>query len=181
MKRVMCVWLPGWPLQRLRHARPELRETPLALYALVERKTVIVGATPWAVDLGVRVGMSRIEAEAAALGVHFERHDPVADEKALGKLAFACRRFSPLVAIEDAIQPDCLMLDVTGCGPFFGGEAKLAARVVRDLRGHITPSPPGFAGDPGRGEGGQRTRRELEISRGILSALTPGPSPPAKP
>ena len=131
----MCVWLPGWPLQRLRHARPELRETPLALYALVERKTLIVAATPWALELGVRVGMSRIEAEAVALGAHFERHDPVADEKALRKLALACRRFSPLVAIEDAAQPDCLMLDVTGCGPFFGGEAKLAARVVRELRG----------------------------------------------
>jgi protein ImuB len=135
MKRVMCVWLPDWPLRRLRHARPELRTQPLALYALVERATRIVAATPRAIDLGVRVGMSRIEAEAIALGVHFERHDPVADERALRKLALWCRRFSPLVAIEDAAQPECLLFDVTGCGPFFGGESKLAARVVRDLRG----------------------------------------------
>ena len=69
------------------------------------------------------------------IGVRFERHDPVADEKALRKLALACHRFSPLVAIEETAQPECLLLDVTGCGPFFGGEVKLAARVVRGLHG----------------------------------------------
>ena len=31
MKRAMCVYLPSWPLQRLLHARPELRDRPVAM------------------------------------------------------------------------------------------------------------------------------------------------------
>ena len=45
----------------------------------------------------------------------------------------------------------------------------------------LSPSPPGFAGDPGRGEGGQDPSRNLESLAGSLSPLTPDPSPPAKP
>jgi hypothetical protein len=32
MKRVMCIYLPAWPLQRLWHVRPELRDRVIALY-----------------------------------------------------------------------------------------------------------------------------------------------------
>jgi hypothetical protein len=43
------------------------------------------------------------------------------------------------------------------------------------------PSPPGFAGGEGRGEGGQYPSRKPTPISGSLSPLTPIPSPPAKP
>src|SRR5690606_34708901 len=31
-QRILCLWLPSWPLQRMRLARPELKRCELALY-----------------------------------------------------------------------------------------------------------------------------------------------------
>ncbi len=49
----------------------------------------------------------------------------------LEKIAHWCRQFSPLVGLEDAEMPGSLLLDVTGLGPFFGGEAALAETIVQ--------------------------------------------------
>jgi protein ImuB len=62
---------------------------------------------------------------------HLEPADPEADRLALEQLAEWSQRFSPIVGIEDAPRPDCLLLDVTGLAHLFGGEPKLAEQVVR--------------------------------------------------
>ena len=114
MKRVLCIWLPGWPLQRLRGVRPELKEQPLALYAPAGRgQTRIAVCSPRAGQRGVALGMPLAEAQALGAAVHFEPHDPQADREALRQLALACQRFSPLVAIEEAERryPDPLVLE----------------------------------------------------------------------
>ena len=33
MARMVCLWLPNWPLQRLRHERPELKTRPVVLFS----------------------------------------------------------------------------------------------------------------------------------------------------
>ena len=33
MARMVCLWLPNWPLQRLRHERPELKSRPVVLFS----------------------------------------------------------------------------------------------------------------------------------------------------
>ncbi len=33
MARMVCLWLPNWPLQRLRHERPELKDRPVVLFS----------------------------------------------------------------------------------------------------------------------------------------------------
>jgi protein ImuB len=53
--------------------------------------------------------------------------DPVADACALRLLARRMRRFTPQVALD---PPDGLLLDLTGVGHLFGGEAALVARAV---------------------------------------------------
>ena len=60
-------------------------------------------------------------------------HDPFADRAALEALALWCEQFSPCVGLEDAPQPQCLLLDVTGLAPLFGGEDLLAERAQRAL------------------------------------------------
>jgi protein ImuB len=81
MKRVMCVWLPNWPLQRLVAARPELNGRAVALYAQAVlrgarnsghpalprggRGPTIVARSAQAAALGVMVGMPLAEARTA--------------------------------------------------------------------------------------------------------------------
>ena len=86
--------------------------------------------------MGVTVGMPLSEA-TALLGDrdsksqrHLWLHDPRADREALGRLAVWCHRYSPLVGLDDAVQPDCLLLDVTGVARFFEGEEALAQRIL---------------------------------------------------
>ena len=57
--------------------------------------------------------------------------DLPADRDALEKLARWCHRFSPLVGLEEAPQPETLLLDLTGITPLFGGELALLDQVQR--------------------------------------------------
>jgi protein ImuB len=61
--------------------------------------------------------------------LHLEAHDPLADHLALVQLATTCQRFSPIVGLEEADRPDCLLLDVSGLAGLFGGEEQLAGQV----------------------------------------------------
>jgi nucleotidyltransferase/DNA polymerase involved in DNA repair len=71
MKRVLCVWLPRWPLEQLLDARPELKASPFARTALVLYEQQpraglrVVACSPQAAARGIRTGMPL--AEAAAL------------------------------------------------------------------------------------------------------------------
>jgi protein ImuB len=52
----------------------------------------------------------------------------------LRRLAHRCRRYSPLVGIDDSETPDSLFLDITGGDHLFGGEARMVRRVIADFR-----------------------------------------------
>ena len=88
-------------------------------------------------------------AEDSSQPLHLEPHDPVADRAALARLATACQRFTPTVgwegpaADDDPLaSTDTLLLDIGGSAHLFGGEEKLARRVLagfarRGLRAHV--------------------------------------------
>jgi protein ImuB len=103
--------------------------------------------------VAIKPGLSMAEAMgvlALAYGSHachaaeIESDDPVADMAALEKLARMCRRFSPIVGIEN-VPPmpsrktafvsaaECLHVDVTNTAGFFGGEEPLARTAVWTL------------------------------------------------
>jgi len=90
---------------------------------------------------GVAPGMPLAEATALlqtaargkAVRPHLEEYDPEADLRALREVARWCRRFSPLVGLEEGDAPESLLLDVTGCAPLFGGEAALVNQVRQQL------------------------------------------------
>ena len=140
MARMVCVWLPNWPLQRLRHERLELRGRPVVLFSNAGNRGPRVAA--W--DNGqagraLTIGMPLAEAEALLVGqagpaAHIERHDPVADLAGLRELARTCEAFSPLFGVEAAESPECLLLDVTGCEHLFGGEQHLVDALAEDFR-----------------------------------------------
>lgn len=140
MKRVMCVWLPQWPLQRLLASQPEHRNRAVVLFTDMGRRGLrVVDCSREARQRGITLGMPLAEAKGA-LGATtgassslaaFIAHNPEADNDALHALANWCQRFSPIVGVEG---PDSLLLDLTGCAHLFGGEHRLTERADRSLK-----------------------------------------------
>jgi len=135
MKRVMCVYLPQWPLQRLEHDEPELRGTSLALAGpgTAQGQAQVVLCCARAERSGVRRGMPLPEALTVDRSLHVREQNPDADALALGRLATWLERFSPFVAVEDDPAPQALLLDITGCADYFHGEECLLQRAVDEF------------------------------------------------
>ncbi len=124
--RVMCIWLPNWPLQRLRVAHRELKHD-VVLYERYRGGSFRVAACDG--RHGIKLGMPLAEAMALTRA-HFELHDPEADQAALLRLAAFCEQFSPAVGVEGA---DTLCLDITGLAPLFSGESALVRQVKQEF------------------------------------------------
>jgi protein ImuB len=105
---IACTWFPNWPIQRLLHARPELKG-PIAIH---ERERIVAATDPNLVGLPV-----------AEIKVHVEEHDLEEDRVQLEVLARWCDQFSPIVGIEG----ESLLLDITGL-PFDVGQVAKAFR-----------------------------------------------------
>lgn len=203
MKRVMCIWFPGWPLQRISLEKPGLKQQTVLIYQDIGRgQFEVTACSKRALQQGVRPGMPRAEAEAllqltssktdtsglsagtpdgprdserqgclsltedcvdhsestnalsAAAhpgtdrastrqsrssqvadqhGVHLELYDPAADRARLRDLAVWCRRFSPVVGVEDATAPECLLINIEGVAHLFHNERAMARHVLNEL------------------------------------------------
>ncbi len=58
MKRILCLWFPNWPIQRLVVAEPALRKTHLVLFRRDSRKgQLVAAASPLAMLSGVQIDM----------------------------------------------------------------------------------------------------------------------------
>jgi protein ImuB len=94
-------------------------------------KILIATASPAARALGLSPGMAVTQARAQIPGVIVLPADPAGDLAALEQLAIvAARRWSPLTALSGL---DGLFIDITATAHLFGGEAKMARRIVRLL------------------------------------------------
>lgn len=108
----------------------------------------IIGSSQAAWQQGVRPGLPLGEARSMAapgpqLGrspgqnvveTHFVEWDPGGDREALTELAEHARMFAPVIGLENSPLPDCLLLDITGCGMLFQGESVLAERLLLQFR-----------------------------------------------
>jgi protein ImuB len=122
-------------------------ETPLVTALRTDNRMVIAAASPAAQALGARVGMPLAQARAQIAGLDIRPADPEGDLADLRRLAEALvRRWSPGVAIEGA---DTLFLDLTGVAHLHGGEARMAARLVRFLARLGVTARIGIADTPG--------------------------------
>lgn len=134
MRRVVSLYLPTWPTDRLRRHMGDAApppERPLAIAGRDARRRIVVAADAAAQALGVRPGMALAQAQACLPGLRIEPADPAADSAALERLAlWALRRYSPVVALD---PPDGLLIDVTGAAHLHGGEAPL----LDDLLAHL--------------------------------------------
>jgi hypothetical protein len=107
MSRVVSLYLPTWPTDRLRRQTGDAAPPP-------ERPLVIA------------------QTQARVPDLHIEPADPAADAAALARLAlWALRRYSPVGAID---LPDGLLIDATGVAHLFGGETALLDELHARLR-----------------------------------------------
>ena len=91
----------------------------------------IAAACPAARALGIEPGMALTQVRAFAPEVDVRDADPDGDRADLERLARTlARHWTPVVSVSDA---DGLLLDLTGVSHLHGGEARMAARLVRLL------------------------------------------------
>jgi protein ImuB len=135
MPRVMCVWFPKWPIQRLRSEKPELKRRELVLFASQNQRPMITACSPNSERMGICLGQPLAEARALLPKAVFLPADVAADLAALGQLALDCQRFSPMVGLEESSHPESLLCDVSGCTHLWDGEKPFLQAVRGYWRG----------------------------------------------
>ncbi len=97
----------------------------------VAARIEVAAASPAAVALGVGVGMALSQARALVPHLVVRDADPQGDASDLHRLALLlAARWTPVVMLSDA---DGLFLDLSGVAHLYGGERRMAERLVRLL------------------------------------------------
>ncbi len=127
MRRILCAWLPHWPITRLTRSLSSVPNRPLVTVESVLGVRRLVAVGPAGEAQGLRPGQTLTNARAICPALIPVEANSSADATALDALATWCERYTPLAA---PAPPDGLWLDITGCGHFFAGEAGLARHLA---------------------------------------------------
>src|ERR1700730_3514391 len=134
MPRVISLFLPAWSTDRVRRqlgAAAPPAEAPLVLIGREGRRRVVLAADAAARRAGLREGMPATKAQAVVPGLVVKNAEPMADARALDRLAlWALQRYAPIVAAD---PPDGLVIDATGASHLHGGEDAMVKEMVDQL------------------------------------------------
>ena len=134
MPRVVSLFLPSWPTDRLRRKLGEMAppaEAPLALIGREGGRRVVLAADDTARAAGLHVGMAVAKARILVPGLAIRDADPSADLDALERLAlWLLQRVAPIVAVD---PPDGIALDSTGTEHLHGGEPAMLDALIGRL------------------------------------------------
>jgi protein ImuB len=134
MRRVVSLYLPTWPTDRLRRrlgkdAPPA--DVPVVMVGRSGRKRLVLAADAAAQALRLYPGMAVTQARALCAELIAHDADPQGDAEALDRLAlWALRLYAPIVAAD---PPAGLVIDASGAAHLFGGEDALLADMVARL------------------------------------------------
>ncbi|MBZ9848067.1 DNA polymerase Y family protein [Mesorhizobium sp. CA14] len=133
MARVVSLFLPTWPTDRVRrkagNAAPPA-EVPLVLIGRDKNRRVVLAADAAALAAGLQPGMPVTKAQVLVPGLAIQDADQEADAEALERLAVWMLRFAPIVAPD---PPDGIVIDTTGADHLHGGEAAMLEGMVGRL------------------------------------------------
>ena len=108
-RRYLALIFPWLPVDRLRATRPHLfagrDEAPLAFTQTVANAVRLTAVDLAAMRLGLQPGLTLADARARVPELEVFAHDPHADLSWLEKLADACGRYSPTVALQPPDAP----------------------------------------------------------------------------
>ena len=134
MPRVVSLFLPSWPTDRLRRQLGDTAppaEAPLVRIGREGGRRVVRAVDEAARAAGLQVGMPVTKARILVPGLLIRDHDPGADEEALERLAlWVLQRVAPIVAVE---PPDGIAIDSTGTEHLHGGEPAMLEALVGRL------------------------------------------------
>jgi protein ImuB len=145
MRRIVSVWLPNWPIERLRRHHPHAapRGEPFALAASGHHGLVVTALTPEAAEGGIKPGMTLADARALLPALASRPAELAADRRALHRLARWSGRYGPNRNIDIGAHSNAsddhllldhgLWVDITGVAHLYGGEDALLADFVRRL------------------------------------------------
>ena len=168
MKRIVSVWLPHWPIERLKRHRPGAvpDDKPFALVAGGAHGIRISAINTHAAREGLRTGMSLADARAAVPILVSHPCETERDARALKRLALWLGRYGPHRNAEGC---DGVWIDTTGVAHLFGGEAALLDDLVQRLAGFGITARAGLAGTPGAAHA---LARFATLRRSAVLALT---------
>src|SRR5260221_3128647 len=123
MRRIMSLWLPDWPTDRLLRAA-RAPDRPFVTATTTGNRRLVVAASREAVTCGITPGLPLADAQAYCPGLAVFPADPVGDAGALHRLAEWCGRWSPWTVPDG---DDGILLDITGCAHLQGGSRRSSA------------------------------------------------------
>ncbi len=118
-RRIVALWFPYLPTDRLKRNGKAPPEKPLAVAAKEGGALRLHALDREAEAFGLVRGMALADARAMVPDIAVAAADIHADLRLLEKIAAWCDRFTPFVALD---PPQTLLLDVTGTAHLFGGE-----------------------------------------------------------
>src|SRR5271169_5721241 len=134
MRRVLYLWLPRWPIDRMgRSARMLSRgknsaapaeDAPFATVIEAAGRRLLAAVNPSASAAGLAPGMPLADAFSFLPGLATAAAEPAEDMAALRRLAEWCGRYSPWTAPDGM---DGVRIEITGSAHLWGGEEALAA------------------------------------------------------
>ncbi len=136
-RRFAHLWFDRLPTDRLRsahlasHPASDPGAVPLVVVETCRNALRLAAVDEAAQAEGLTPGMTLADARARLPQVAVAHAEPEADLAFLTRLAEACRRYTPALALH---APDGVDLDITGCGPLFGGEAALFTAIGKRMR-----------------------------------------------
>lgn len=133
MTRVVSIYLPDLPTDRIRRADPSIPpEQAIAVIAKFGSKRWVSAADAAARKVGVRVGMPAAKAQAIFRDLMLVDADPAADAAALERIAlWALTVYSPIVAVDGT---DGIVMDTEGADHLQGGEQPMLEKVANQFR-----------------------------------------------
>jgi protein ImuB len=124
MARMVSVWLPALPIERLKRESGIPADRPFALVGSDSHGLTLTAVNEVCRRDGIATGMRLADARAICPRILTAPATPDKDADALLALACWSSRYSPILNVDGA---DGLWLDITGVAHLFGGEAVLLA------------------------------------------------------
>ncbi|TAX64420.1 DNA polymerase Y family protein [Rhizobium leguminosarum] len=139
MTRVVSIYLPDLPTDRIRRADPSIPpEQAIAVIARSGSKRWVSAADAAARKAGVHVGMPAAKAQALFRGLMLVDADPATDAAALERITlWALTLYSPIVAVDGI---DGIVMDTEGADHLQGGELAMVTKIANQfLAKKLTP------------------------------------------
>jgi protein ImuB len=130
MRRVISVWLPTLPTDRIKRREPDPPDAARVTITQAANSRILASVDQAAAAAGLQPGMTFTQARIYLPGLLAYPADPDGDAQELRRLADWSLRYAPLVGID---PPDGLWIDVTGATHLHGGEDRLLRDVHRSI------------------------------------------------